>query len=378
MWWWYLGLLLTACDRPEPLIYEPVPFDDDAICASRDCGASCGGGRVCDLGGDCTGGDVDCTEPAIEDTDGWDDPPGTGRMFVISAFAIADRDRGFDVDGKCSGPGACIDNSLYRLGQLGNDQIRQGLLGGDSLILLEIAGLDAPHEGSDRSVTVKVYGGRDADDPPFPANNFSIPTGETRCCEYLIDGRSLEGGQARARIPARIVRGLLRSTSRTVGGPLQLPVPTSTPSQGLTEARVERIQLSARLPANLSEMNEGLIGGVVSMSTLAQTPNPFCKTLNNLCQRQIPALSALDLALSILQADIDLDGDGLERIEVGQDGRNDRCYDGCGTTACRVLAVDPARPESCVLDPRIVDGYSVGIAVSGVSAIVVGVGGGAP
>lgn len=307
---------------------------------------------------------------------GWDDPPGTGTAFIIDSLQIAPQDRGFDVDGKCRGPGECIDNSLFQLGQLGNDQIRQGLLGGETLLLIELAGLDQPFRGNDRTTTVKFYGARDADDPFFPANNFQIPAGDTDCCKFKINPQSIAGvsGQARARAPAKVERGLLRSLAPV---PVQFTLTVGVPPH--PEIRVEKVLLAGRLPANLASYQDGILGGAVPVNTLAQTENPYCKTLNNLCQRQLPDSTLIDLIAAILQPDIDLDvpGDGIEQLIGGSDGRIAECYDGCVPPTCpgqRVPPLNPAEPHTCALDPRMADGYSVGILFSGVAATVVGVG----
>src|SRR5687768_136068 len=89
---------------------------------------------VCDGDGRCTIApaiDPLCAPPAI--ADGWDAPIGTGAGYVVNQIAIAGRSRGFDLDGLCDAGGDCIDNLGWRFGELGNDQIRQGLLGGESL-----------------------------------------------------------------------------------------------------------------------------------------------------------------------------------------------------------------------------------------------------
>ncbi len=113
--------------------------------------------------------------PAIPE--GWSDLPGEGTTFVFNNVGILD-EAVVDIDGRC-GPAGCADNELAPMGELANDQIRQSLLGGESLYVLEIAGLDPDYNGFDRSVTLKVYPARDFDDPFFPANNFRIPPGHT-------------------------------------------------------------------------------------------------------------------------------------------------------------------------------------------------------
>ncbi|MFO0724591.1 MAG: hypothetical protein U1E65_12460 [Myxococcota bacterium] len=302
--------------------------------------------------------------------DGWDEPPGTGNAFIIDSLAIADKDRGFDIDGRCRGPGDCVDNSLYQLGQLGNDQIRQGLLGGETLLLIELAGLDKPFIGNDATLTAKFYGARDADDPFFPANNFQIPAGETKCCEFKINPQSIAGipPQSRARAPAKVERGQMKSLAPV---PISFTLTVGVPPH--PEIRVEKVYLSARVPANLGVLSDGLLGGAVPVNTLAQTENPYCKTLNNLCQRMLPNSTLIDLIASILQPDIDLDvpPDGLEALTGGANGRIAECRDGNGQ---KVDPIDSSQPWTCALQAEIADGYSVGITFSGVAATVVGVG----
>lgn len=318
--------------------------------------------------------------PHLDLTDGWDDPPGTGLAFVLDSLQIAPFDRGFDVDDACRGTGECIDNSLHQLGQLGNDQIRQGLLGGETLMLIEIAGLDLPYYGADTEVTVKLYGARDADVPPFTANNFQIPAGQTECCAFELVGDDLTmEGQARWRARARISRGMLETI-----GPADLSLPlVATSTAGLpspvpivSEAPLLRAHFAARLPKNFASLQDGILGGAIPISFLSRAENPYCKTLNNLCQRQLPDSTLLDLVAGIIQPDMDLDGDGRETLNGGSEGRTAECYDGCTTPGCtgaRVPPLDPGAPHSCALQPEMADGYSVGLLFSGVAANIRGV-----
>jgi hypothetical protein len=308
------------------------------------------------------------------DIEGWEDRPGTGRAFVLSALAIAESGGGLDVDGLCRGPGDCADNALARLGELGNDQIAQGLSTGESLLLVELAGLDVDGKGQfrgeDRTVAVKFYGARDADDPFYPGNNFQIPAGEAKCCEFKINPQSIQGVplQARARAPARIERWRMRSLAEV---PIQFTLTVGQPPH--PEIRVERVLLSAELTSNLGVIRNGLLGGAVPVSTLAQTENPYCRTLNNLCQRSLPDSTLIDLIASILPPDIDISKpqNGLETLEVGPTGRISRCSFADGAV---IQPVDPSQPWTCALQPEMADGYSVGITFAGVGARVVGVG----
>lgn len=318
---------------------------------------------------------------------GWDLPPAAGRAYIVSSIAIAPKDRGFDLNGDGK-----ITNSLYQLGELGNDQIRQGLLGGESLLLIELAGLDNDYRGNQDSLTVKIYGARDADDPPFPANNFKIPPGHTSCCEFKINPNALmSGGQARARAPAKIVAGHLLSLQPV---PIQFTLTVGVPPH--PEIKLERVLMSARIPSNIvldstpgrGEIEEGLLGGAVPVNTLALTENPYCKTVSPRCTVQFTDSTLIDLVATLLspRPDIDLDEppDGLETVIVnGVDGRVFKCCEGNGPSpaslgnSClkrEIPPTDPAAPWTCALNPKMRDGYSVGISFIAVRARIVGFG----
>jgi hypothetical protein len=311
---------------------------------------------------------------AATDIEGWDDRPGTGRAFVLNELAIAEAGGGLDIDGDCRGPGVCADNALARLGELGNDQIRQGLAGGESLLLVELAGLDVDGKGQfrgeDRTVAVKFYGARDADDPPYAGNNFQRPPGESDCCTFRIDRGSLQGTplQAEARAPARVSRWRLRSLADAT---LRFTLTVGRPPH--PEVRIERALVQAELASSLQVLRDGLLGGAIPAQTLAATENPYCRALSSLCPRAIQDGTLLDLVATILSPDIDISRprDGLEQLEVGRTGRVSRCALEDGTV---IPPVDPARPWTCALAPEVQDGYSVGLRFSAVAARVIGVG----
>lgn len=300
--------------------------------------------------------------------DGWDDFPGTGRMFVLNTFAIAN-------DGA----------ALAGLGELMNDQIQQGVLGGELLVLVEIAGVNPDFLGDDPSVTVKFYGARDADDPFFPANNFSVPSGQTTCCEFLIDPQSLTTDtlpRARSRAPARIEGGRVQTLQPV---PMELTLAIGPPPH--SSFRLERVLFTARVQPDLLELSSGTLEGAMPMSTLAQHDNAFCKQVNE-CSIRFSDSTLLDLVTTEIRVEPDVDlsvpRDGLAcLIDVDGDARVDRCCRANGAGACilsnrdcqngdPVEPVVPSDPGSCALDPVMADGYSIHFSVTGVPASVVG------
>jgi hypothetical protein len=353
-------------------------------CEARACGDACtfcAGAAclpqrgTCTLAGECGPPDAAQCDAVLE---GWDDTPGSGSAYVLRSLSIATADRGFDLNGACTAAG-CVDNGLSFLGEFLNDQIRQGLLGGEALLGFELAGLDLPYTGGDPGLTVKLYGLRDADDPFFPANNFRVPEGETECCQFTLLPHFLAGlpPQARNRAPGRVERGTLRTLAPV---PFTLVLTFGVPP--FPELRLERALLSARPSADLSVVEEGLLGGVLPLNNLAQLDNPYCLTVSPLCPVTLPGVSTVLDLISVLggpQPDVDLDLDGLECVlDTDGDGRVDRCCDGgdvCSPTCASAVApVDPSDPTSCALNPAMADGYSIALDFSAVRATFVGVG----
>lgn len=319
--------------------------------------------------------------------EGWDFPPGVGYAFIIRQIGLGERDQGFDLDGICDDDG-CVDNLLAPLGELANDQIRQGLLGGESLLLIELAGLDDdPYTGYDESFTVKIYGAEDADEPFFPANNFAIPAGHDTCCEFKINGESLVSPppQARARAPAQLDRGRLRSLA-----PVPIQFTLTVGSEPHPVVRLERVLMTGRLGRELETIEDGLLGGAIPVSTLVATENPYCKTSNARCPVEAEALKTstlLDLVAALLSSepDIDLDYDGREcLLDTDGNGSIDLCCDGRGPAAvCNKTARCPGHEvprsdatveQSCASNPSMADGYSLSLTFEALRARIVGAG----
>jgi hypothetical protein len=322
--------------------------------------------------------------PATEKThtSGWDDPPGTGHMFVIDEYKIAESS-----ENGIPGPDGKVHNALAPIGQLGNDQIRQGLLGGETLVLLEIAGVDEPFTGDDDEVTVKFYRGIDADMPFYPANNFMIPMGEKSCCQFLIDIASVEGDppQAHSRIPAKIVAGQLTDTAtgssaRSLEGIAVVPffgAGSSSAGASLTLAapRISaNVSLDVDSPPPVPKLHDGLLSGAFPILALATTENPYCRTVSDpLCPALIPESTLLDLVTALIQPDIDLDTDGdldvLKRDVLGN-GRVGTCIH----LGRDLPPVDSTEPWTGALEPQMGDGYSISFEYEAVGATVVGFG----
>lgn len=118
-------------------------------------------------------------------------------------------------------------------------------------------------------------------------------------------------------------------------------------------------------------LTDGVLGGAVLARELAATPNPFCKTLNNLCQRQRPDPNSFELALMVAgPPDVDLGGDGFDTFRVGADGAVSECIDGDGTV---IPPLEPDYPASCARSSRVDDAYSVAYHFSARAAKVKGV-----
>lgn len=385
----------SAAGRCERDCYTDEDCRNPPICqenptACRPLGLFCSGSGRCKGSTtlDFEGGAVRTAPGSTVPTEihGWHSPPGVGYAYIIKQIALADEDRGFDIDGQCDENG-CIDNALHPLGKLANDQIRQGLLGGESLLLLELAGLDeCPFTGDACSFTIKIYGAEDADEPFFPANNFTTPKGHTTCCEFKINDQSLDSPppQAKARAPATLDHGLFRSLQ-----PVPIEFTLTVGAEPHPVLHFEKVLLSGWLASDLSTIDDGLLGGAVPVRTLYETENPYCRMENQLCRGiELEDSTLLDLVVNLLvhNPDIDLDYDGQECLYDISGGKGiDRCCDGAGLgTVCdpngqqcigaTVPESIPGNASSCALSYRMNDGYSLAIAFSALRARIVGTG----
>lgn len=292
---------------------------------------------------------------------GKDAPPGSGATFVVDTLVIADEAQGFDLDGA----GSRVDNALAPLGRLANTQIQQGVTGGDSLLVIELAGLEPSFRGNAGAFATKFYMARDADSTS--GNNFApASVSDPRCCEFDLRTASLTDTPRRAKswVPTRVQGGKLITLT-----PASLTFTLTIGRPPHPDLLLRRAHISAQVPADLSGLDSGLLGGAALAHSLAAIPNPYCQTLSELCPRRLPNSSLLDLVSGFFQPDIDLDvpKDGLDRLIAGPTGVIDECTGGDG------LAIMPTRPgDSCTTNPELGDGYSVALRFTAVPARIRG------
>lgn len=96
-----------------------------------------------------------------------------------------------------------------------DDQLRQSILSGETLVLFEVLSDELPSSESRdcQEGALALYQGRDADEPAFPANNFVVPPEHDACCAFKVESASLEDGGLRPKVqwPLHIQGRELRS-----------------------------------------------------------------------------------------------------------------------------------------------------------------------
>lgn len=309
-----------------------------------------------------------------EEEDGFDDAVFTGPVFVVDTLAIDPDGRGFALPGN---PRPGPDNALTTVADFSNGPIASGMRSGVTLLLLEIAGLVDGYRDQDEAVTLKVYVARDADGDA--RNNFRRGPDGSDCCRFVVDPVSLDGGrQAVTRARARIRQGVLQSVE-PFEVDLELELGLNQPSRVL----IRQAMLRVEVPEALDRLETGLLGGAVPMNTLSQIPNPYCAMGGVGCPPTVsPNARLLDLVSQLIGgSDVDLDDDGLECVHDGNgDGDFDLCCEGTNPVgvcardgACEVSTIesaDPTMPAACMLRPTMADGYSVGVNLTGVRAVI--------
>lgn len=367
------GVVLDLARRDFVLVERAEAGD----CADVSCGTPCGGCRPADAGcmpaaeGPRCGRDGACVpaEPLCPAQD-WQTLPGRGRAFIVSQLSVADTARGFDLDGRCRAAGECVDHDLARVGDFGNDQLRQALLGGLLLMVVEVGGLD--YAPTDPSVTVSWLPVRDADEPFFPANNFSIPAGDLSCCTFRPRSEALASdGGARGRLVGAVADGVLSARAPEGFEPpmtlMELIAQYTEEPPPVPRLPLLRARLTARLSDDRLSLEDGLLGGALGVRDLAAVRVPGCPPPGLLCPPVgSTGVTWLDAIIEVAgQPTLDLDGDGLETFTYGPDGRLMACHDGDGR---EIAPVRPDAPASCAESPQVADGYGIAYTFSGVRA----------
>ncbi|MCA9553660.1 MAG: hypothetical protein KC933_26710, partial [Myxococcales bacterium] len=191
------------------------------------------------------------------------------------------------------------------------------------------------------------------DDPPWTGNDFGSPFTGEKCCRFRPAPESFDPltAQPATRVAARLVAGQVLSVGE---GQLWLPL-----GFGPGTGRLDRARVQLALQGDIPGLVEVTMGGAVSAG-FARTAvgcvgvgAPFCNG---------PEDNLLDLLAGLLGSpDVDLDRDGLERVERGPDRSVTACYDGCVGVCAHVPPMappDPDAPASCLDLPELADGYS--------------------
>ena len=270
-------------------------------------------------------------------------------------------------------------NSLAQLALL-NEVFSGGLRAGLSLLLVEVAGVDDPSQG--HRVTLKLYLARDADDPFFPANNFEIPEGDTRCCQFNISQLSTPPNTP-LRIPAVMrpcnASGFCVSSQPPLDSAEGFCIDSTAPASGampmilcsrdllpdgpaLPFPSFEQASFFAFLSEDMSSVCGGLAGALrVSELWRGYFDIAYCEDETK--------TSIEDLG----QPDVDLDfpQNGLDRVDTREQDPTDRCFRTGPGFDSHVPPPDPDVPLSCVTLLR--DGYSAFFEFTAVRANVLGV-----
>ncbi len=251
-------------------------------------------------------------------------------------------------------------NLIFRLlgTQLLNDQINQQIQAGSFLLVIELRDLDDPSGQDDPTVTVGFYTGTDTDDDPTDNFNADDP-------ERLIAAPLTIGGDGTPLVS--FGDGSIASGRLTASGNGVFPLPGSIPIP-LQDAVLSGDLVSATDGSHIRLLENASLSGSVPMSALGLIPN----LLGSMC----PGSTLLDVMISgcgtgfAVQPDVDLDGDGLEKLYdtpmpndagVTADGTIDRCVDGDGT---EILGT------SCWNDPAMADGYRMVFTVHGTRVLL--------
>ena len=335
------------------------------VCDGSDgCADDCLSNSLC--GNDTIDDGEECDDGGNAPFDGCGADCRTERSMVVSSLQVGGPAVGCDYSGD-----GTPDNSFARafgplVGLLNTMFLGSAIEDGDLILLMHFLGLDDPSGADDDSLTIGWMQGQDADEDP--ENNLG-GAGEF----FPGDGAFDAMGRPTAAFQSRIM------SRRLSGGPEDIELPIAFLPLELKRGRLHGTTTASE--GELSGIEDGLLCGAVPVATFAFLPNilemftgemaPSCdgtdvpSQLSDVVVGGTP--SGFLLPLRGAQPDVDLDGDGLEWLEVDRVGA-----DGCQPVVTACIDGDGTRVEGrdCVQDPRFADGFSIGLEMSAVSATI--------
>lgn len=255
------------------------------------------------------------------------------QVYVMDTIELLPAGEGLDLDGDGN-----VDNVLGVFADVINPSFRRAVAFGTMNYLWELRQWSGPPVRDAAQLEIAFYKGIDADSPADPSNNLHG------------DGRFLVG--------ARQFDILCQPTSRFESAKLANGAVTAQTSlwefvqPDLGTVRLADFRFEWQFSPDMGRWS-GLGGGIVTFCGLSNAPI-----------EGDPTRTWLDfMVVQVgLPADIDRDGDGIERVE-GDGEFVTRCIDGDSTVI---------EGSDCPCDPRIADGYSAAFRGTGVPARIVG------
>ncbi len=249
-----------------------------------------------------------------------------------------------------------------------NTAITNGISNGQLLIILAFMSLDDALGRNDSDLRVGWLRGADGD---MDILNNGHPGNPQRVLRASLNMLNLPVANFQSTIVASLLSGGPEDLQLDLPGPMGMPF----------SFRLQRSRIGGPLMNDgmrISAIANGVLCGAIAARSLADVPNFFSfmgggagrstmlEALVGGYRIMIPLFGSLNIGP--VQPDIDLDGDGLERLEAtAGDARTPpaitACIDGNGVRI-------PGR--DCVRDPRIADGFTASFSLNGVWVRIVG------
>ncbi len=313
--------------------------------------AMCGNGRV-DPG-------EQCDDNNTARWDGCDPACRTEQAAVVTSLQIAEDDgmTGCDFSGDRRADNA-FGHALGPAVGLLNSFVTSGLTNGQVLIQLGFLNLTDPRGQNVPDTRVGWLFGLDADG--MVGNNA-----EPGNPQYV----SMQSLNAMTFLPAASFQSRIAMGALT-GGPEDVRLNLPAGPVGMLDFRVQRGRLSGTIVSDMTRITgvrNGVLCGAVPARDLAALPNPAGLIPGGgggggdgtFLELLVGGQRIVVFQIGPQQPDIDLDGDGLERIETSSSGRTPQitaCIDGDGT---RITG------RGCANDPRIADGFTAAFQLQG-------------